>query len=169
MTTIAIIVTPIASSPGWYRANLPNGDLLVAFSRAPFLDAARRLIELGYPPEGRVVMRHAGSAVDSLRAMIGDAAALTVTTASNGRPVFAVRAAAASPIRSPKGAATPLAREVEIRTGGAAATDSPPIAPYDSPKVMEPPTQDQRTDEVKGASLAASTAGRTQTRKRKDD
>jgi hypothetical protein len=100
--TIMIIVAPIASSPGRFMAKLPNGDMLIASSRTPFVDAARRLIELGFPADGRVVMRHAGSTVDSLAATIGDAAALTVTTAGNGRPVFAVRAAAAPPIRSPK-------------------------------------------------------------------
>jgi hypothetical protein len=114
------------------------------------------------------VMRHAGSTVDSLRATIGDAAALTVTTAGNGRPIFAARVAAAPPARSGKRPATPLAPKVEIRAGEAAATNSPPIAPHASPMVTEPP-KDQRADEVEGASLAESSVGLTQTRKRKDD
>jgi len=151
MTTITIIVAPIASSPGWFTAKLTSdADVLVTSSRTPFLDAARRLLEIGYSPETLAIMRHAGSQVDSLRATISDAAALTVTTAGNGRPVFAVRAAAAPPIRSHEEAATPPAPKAEIRTGGTAATDSPPIAPHDSPKVTEPLTQGQGTDEVKG-------------------
>jgi hypothetical protein len=47
-------------------------------SRQPFLDAARRLIEQGYDPATMLVMRHAGSSIDSLRAPLGVAACLTV-------------------------------------------------------------------------------------------
>jgi hypothetical protein len=113
-------------------------------------------------------MRHAGSTVDSLVATIGDAAALAVTTAGNGRPVFTARVAAALPVCSRKGAATPLAPRVEIRAGKTAATNSPPIAPHTSPMVTEPPN-DQRTDEVEVASRAEGTAELTQTRRRKED
>jgi hypothetical protein len=168
MTTIIIIVAPIASAPGRYTAKLTNGEVLVASSRTPFLDAARRLIELGYPADARVVMRHASSAVDSLGATIGHAAALAVTTAGNGRPIFTARVAAAPPARSDKRVATRLAPEANVRTGEAAATDSPPIAPYTSPKGTEPPN-DQRTDEVEGTSVAEGPADLTQTRRRKDD
>jgi hypothetical protein len=129
--TVTIIVAPIASSPGRFMAKLANdGDVLVTSSRTPFLDAARRLLELGYPADAEVVMRHARSAADSLRATIGNAAALRVTTAGNGRPIFVTRSVAAVlPVRSRKGSRhTPVPR-TEVRTGEAAATDSPPIAP----------------------------------------
>jgi hypothetical protein len=165
MTMITIIVTPIASSPGRFTAKLANeGDVLVRSSRTPFLDAARRLLELGYPVDAVLVMRHARSAVESLCAKIGKAAALTVTTAGSGRPIFVARSvAAALPVRSINESRHILAPRTEIRTGEAAATDSPPIAPYDSPEVTEPPTQHQCTDELEGASLAESTADLMQT------
>jgi hypothetical protein len=165
MTTITIIVAT-ASSSGQFTAKLASdGDVLVTSSRTPFLDAARRLLEIGFSPKTLAVMRHAGSQVDSLRATIGDAAALTVTSAGNGRPVFAVRVAAALPIRSHEEAATPLAPKANVSTGEAAATDSPPIAPYASPKVTEPPN-DQRTDEVEDTSLAEARTALTQTPKK---
>src|SRR5260370_39737651 len=54
--TVTIIVAPIASSPGRFMAKLAsNGDVLVASSRTPFLDAARRLLELGYAADAEVV------------------------------------------------------------------------------------------------------------------
>src|SRR5258708_15707878 len=77
--TVTIIVAPIASSPGRFMAKLASdGDVLVTSSRTPFLDAARRLLELGYSADAGLVMRHAGSVVDSLRATVGTAARLTV-------------------------------------------------------------------------------------------
>jgi len=51
---------------------------LVASSREPLLDGARRLIELGHDPAAGVVMRHAGGEIDALRSTIGAAAQLTV-------------------------------------------------------------------------------------------
>jgi hypothetical protein len=128
--TVTIIVAPIASSPGRFMAKLANeGDVLVRSSRTPFLDAARRLLELGYPVDAVLVMRHARSAVESLRAKIGKAAALTVTTAGSGRPIFVARSvAAALPVRSINESRHILAPRTEIRTGEAAATDSLPIA-----------------------------------------
>jgi hypothetical protein len=129
--TVTIIVAPIASSPGRFMAKLANdGDVLVRSSRTPFLDAARRLLEFDYPVDAVLVMRHARSAVESLRAKIGKAAALTVTTAGNGRPIFVTRSVAAVlPVRSSKGSRHNLAPRTEIRTGEAAATGSLPIAP----------------------------------------
>jgi hypothetical protein len=71
-------------------ATLANGDVVVTTSRTPFLDAARRLLELGYPADAVIAMRHAGSVVDSLRATIGNAARLTVKEKAAGSvPRFA--------------------------------------------------------------------------------
>jgi hypothetical protein len=165
--TVTIIVAPIVSSPGRFMVKLANGGgVLVRSSRTPFLDAARRLLELGYPVDAELVMRLGHSAVESLRAKIGKAAALRVTTAGSGRPIFVARSvAAAPPARSDKRAATRLAPEANVRTGEAAATDSPPIAPYTSPKLTEPPN-DQRTDEVEDTSVAEARTALTQTRKK---
>jgi hypothetical protein len=70
--------------PGKFDALL--GDrLLVDGTRQPFLDGARSLLELGFDPDAMVLMRHQGSTVDSLRAKIAIAAALTVDEAGTPR------------------------------------------------------------------------------------
>jgi hypothetical protein len=51
---------------------------VLCISTKPFLDAARRLIALGFDPGITLLMRHAGSETECLRATIGAAAALTV-------------------------------------------------------------------------------------------
>lgn len=73
--------------PGRFDAYL--GDrLLVERSRTPFLDSARALIahELADPAD-LLVMRHAGSETDALKASVGVAAKLTVDE-SSGLPRF---------------------------------------------------------------------------------
>jgi hypothetical protein len=83
---LAIVVAPIVCSPGHFVAKLAsNGDVLVASSRIPFLDAARRLLELGHMADTILVMKHGQT--ESLRATIGTAAALTVKETENG-PAF---------------------------------------------------------------------------------
>jgi len=64
-----------------------EGRLIVERSHQPFLEGARWLVELGYDPEALLVMRHAGSDLDSLRATIGAAARLTIKE-RNGAPRF---------------------------------------------------------------------------------
>ena len=54
------------------------GGPFLCTSRQPFLQAARELIKMGCHPETVLVMRHADSAVEALRARIGVAAELTV-------------------------------------------------------------------------------------------
>ena len=73
-----VIVTPTARRPGHYDARLGDGRVLVTASKQPFVDAARRLIDLGYEPTTVLVMRHAGSDTDCLTAQIGAAAKLRV-------------------------------------------------------------------------------------------
>jgi hypothetical protein len=41
-----------------------DSHVLVTSSRTPFLDAARRLLELGYPPDTVLVMQHPNSQCD---------------------------------------------------------------------------------------------------------
>jgi hypothetical protein len=55
-----------------------NDELIVRSSKTPFLEAARELLRRGFAPSTYIVMRHKGSATDSLRARIGAAARLTV-------------------------------------------------------------------------------------------
>jgi hypothetical protein len=54
------------------------GDILLATSRTPFFESARKLLELGADPDDLLAMRHRGSNTVSLRARVGVAAKLTV-------------------------------------------------------------------------------------------
>jgi hypothetical protein len=55
--TVMIIVTPTAKRAGCYEARLDDGHVLVTGSKQPFVDAARRLIDLGHDPTTVLVMR----------------------------------------------------------------------------------------------------------------
>jgi len=82
---ITIVVVPTARRNGRYEAHLEEekGRVLCK-STKPFLDAARRLIALGFDPGITLVMRHAGSETECLRSTIGTAAALTVEDTAYG-------------------------------------------------------------------------------------
>jgi len=84
---VMITVTP-APGPlgrrGYFDANLGDGRVLVRASRQPFVDAARRLVDLGYDPATVLVMRHPESDTDCLTAQIGVAAKLRVKEDRNG-------------------------------------------------------------------------------------
>ena len=79
-TTKAVVIgiSAIVKRAGCYEARLGDGRVLVTASKQPFVDAARRLIDLGYVPTTVLVMRHAGSDTDCLTAQIGAAAKLRV-------------------------------------------------------------------------------------------
>jgi hypothetical protein len=61
---------------------------LICISRQPLLDASRLLLAEGLDPDIHLVMRHLGSAEDSLSANIGRAAQLTVEHTAFGKPVL---------------------------------------------------------------------------------
>lgn|SRR5262245_12615132 len=83
-----VVVVSAGRTPGRFTAKLASDRrVLVASSRTPFLAAARRLLRLGYPADATLAMRHAGSETESLRATIGNAAALTVKETEHG-PAF---------------------------------------------------------------------------------
>jgi hypothetical protein len=86
MNITVITVAPVTERPGYYTARC-NGRLLCR-SRQPFLDGTRALLAVGYPANTTIIMRHAGSATECLRARLGVAARLTVETNEQGRPVF---------------------------------------------------------------------------------
>src|SRR5256885_1365763 len=65
---LLIVVEPVGRDR--FSARL-DGRLLLQSSRMPFLDAARALIAEGINPSTVLVMRHAGSEVDALRARLG--------------------------------------------------------------------------------------------------
>jgi len=84
---ILLTVEPDPGRPGWFTASVAGDDRLLARSRTPFLDAARELLGSGVDPATVLVMRHAGSTTESLRAAVGVAATLTVEESAHG-PVF---------------------------------------------------------------------------------
>src|SRR6516164_6662934 len=57
-------------------------------SATPLLDASRKLLAEGLPPETPIAMRHKNSATVSLRSTIGAAAKLRIGVSGTGRPVF---------------------------------------------------------------------------------
>ncbi len=74
---IKIILEPV-NRRGRSRASLPDGTVLVASSRQPFLDAARVLIAAGYDPDSWLEGWRPGATAFALRARLGIAAGLTV-------------------------------------------------------------------------------------------
>ena len=78
-----------STRPGKFDARL--GDRLLCQSTpTPFCDASRVMLAEGLAePADTLVMRHAGSQVDALRATVAVAARLTVTDSRLGRPRFA--------------------------------------------------------------------------------
>jgi hypothetical protein len=136
---VTIIVTPTAKRPGCYEARLGDGRALDSAPRQPFVDAARRLLALGYDPTTVLVMRHAGSDTDSLTAQIGAAAKLRVKE-DRGGPRFVlwepitrrVEALASAKAKRVARAAPDDVNEPSPRPGAAAATQFPPIAPKPS-------------------------------------
>src|SRR5262245_20092394 len=78
--TARIIVTPNAGPRGrrgYFDASLGDGRVIARASRQPFVDAARRLLDLGYDPAS--VLSTGG-----LTAQIGVAAKLRVKEDRNG-------------------------------------------------------------------------------------
>jgi hypothetical protein len=130
-----IIVTPTARRPGRYDARLGDGRVVVTASKQPFVDAARRLIDLGYEPTTVLVMRHAGSDTDCLTAQIGAAAKLRVKEPDRGRLQFVgwepitrrVEALASAKAKKAAGASPDRADEPSPRPGAAAATQFPSV------------------------------------------
>jgi hypothetical protein len=84
MAEIEIIIAPAG---GHRQADVFTahwGDILLATSRMPFFDSARKLLEVGADPNDLLVMRHQGSGTASLRARIGTAAKLAVHETNAG-------------------------------------------------------------------------------------
>src|SRR5450759_1501882 len=78
LTEILIVVEPVGHHCRFSARLADGGRVIVRSSRQPFLDSARRLLDLGYDPTALLVLRHAGSETDCLTAKIGAAAKLTV-------------------------------------------------------------------------------------------
>jgi hypothetical protein len=56
------------------------GETIICRSRQPFVDGARALLAMGYDPEMVLVMRHATTGTDALKAKLRVAAKLAVDT-----------------------------------------------------------------------------------------
>jgi len=131
-TAILIIIEPVGYR-GRFSARLDDGSVLVTASKQPFVDAARRLVGLGYDPTTVLVMRHTGSDTDALTGRIGAAAKLRVKE-GKGRPRFVafdpprrVEALASAKAKRVTGAARDQANEPSTRPGAAAATQFPSV------------------------------------------
>ena len=74
--SLVIVVAPASRSTGQFEAYLNDRQLCV--SRTPFYEAARVLMAEGVDPRTTLVMRHAGSQTDSLKASLAAAAGSTV-------------------------------------------------------------------------------------------
>jgi hypothetical protein len=113
LTVMAIAIESVRGAPGNFAARLLGDDCILAQSRTPFCDAARKLLDLGFDPAAMLVMTRAGSATVCLRAPLGVAANLTVEESAHG-PVFRrYRNGSPSAVEAPR-----------ARSGGRAATDT---------------------------------------------
>jgi hypothetical protein len=85
---IEIAVFPCSRKPGEFIFEVLG--CLVARSRTPFLDAARRVLE-AFPESSDdwIAMRHVNTDYVALRAKVGVAAGLTVNEGNHERPRFA--------------------------------------------------------------------------------
>jgi hypothetical protein len=127
-TQLTITVTPTAKRSGRYDARLGDGRVLVTASKQPFVDAARRLIELGYEPTTVLVMRHAGSDNDCLTAQIGAAADRGRLQFVGWEPITRrVEALASAKAKKAAGASSDRADEPSPRPGAPAATQFPSV------------------------------------------
>lgn len=127
---VMITVTPTAGPRGrrgYFDASLGDGRVIVRASRQPFLDAARRLLDLGYDPAS--VLSTGG-----LTAQIGVAAKLRVKEDRNG-PRFVpyapisrrVKALASAKAKRGARVATVKPNEPSPGPGGAAAIKFPSV------------------------------------------
>lgn len=82
MTAQTIIVSPHIRPDGTKHPNAFDARLdgeLICTSETPLFSACRVLLKAGKAqPDDRIVMRHAGSDHDALRARVGTAAGLTI-------------------------------------------------------------------------------------------
>jgi hypothetical protein len=123
-----IVLLKAGGRPGQSCASLPEGTILVRSSRQPFLDAARALLDAGYPATTWIEGWRSGATTFALRAQLGVAAGLTVDEIkacfARWKP-FSSSAVASSMRSSEMGATTP-AEGIETRAGAAVDEPDPP-------------------------------------------
>ncbi len=107
MSTKIMIVIPAGG--GRYDA-MCDGNLIVANRREPLFAAARVMLAKGEPPDTVLVMRHAGSAIDSMSGKVGKLAKLGVRERGNGHRIVRFQdVTEPPPVHSSDGGATPIA------------------------------------------------------------
>jgi hypothetical protein len=112
IASLAIVIMETKQRNGRFEARLDGDDRVLCVSRTPFFDAARELMANGYDPNLTLIMRHAGSDTDSLRAKLGTAASLTVEETDYGPKLrrwkpFSTLAVAPSSAPADRGATYP--------------------------------------------------------------
>ena len=107
VVSLRIVATPAARGAGRFEARLDGHDRVLCVSRTPFLTAARKLVAQGYDPGLTLILRHAGSDTDSLRAKLGTAASLTVKETEVRSPAPTLEALFYSPGPSKERAGRP--------------------------------------------------------------
>jgi hypothetical protein len=125
---ITIIVTPTTRHTSRYVVRLDGDERVLCKSITPFFDAARKLTNDGCDPSITLVMRHASSDTECLRAPLATAAALSVEETPYGprlRRWKAIPTLAVAPrIARNEQAATTLAAPAVRRTRGKVQTAS---------------------------------------------
>ena len=79
MTEMEIVIAPAGGQRQADVFTAHWGNILLATSRTPFFDSARKLLEIGAEPTDLLIMRNEGSSTPSLRARIAAATKLAVT------------------------------------------------------------------------------------------
>ena len=122
------IILQACNRRGQFSACLPDGTILVRSSRQPFLDAARALLDAGYPATTWIEGWRSGATTFALRAQLGVAAGLTVdeskTCFARWKPFSS--SAVASSMRSSEMGATIPPEAIETRAGAAVDEPDPP-------------------------------------------
>ena len=87
MSEITLLVRETSDRHGRFEARLADGEIIIRASTQPFFDAARVLVARGFNSEAVLQMvRENGT--ESLRALLGEAAKLTVEEGGRISPRF---------------------------------------------------------------------------------
>jgi hypothetical protein len=100
VASLIVVATPAPGGGGRFEARVDGHDRVLCVSRTPFFDAARELLAQGYDTNDLLMLRHAGSNTDSLRAKLGTAASLTVKETGYGPHVQPWKPFSTLPVRA---------------------------------------------------------------------
>ena len=100
VAALIVVASPAPRGAGRFEVRLDGHDRVLCVSRTPFFDAARELLAQGYDPNALLMLRHAGSDTDSLRAKLGTASSLTVKETGYGPQVQPWKPFSTLPVRA---------------------------------------------------------------------